>query len=746
MQTLILYWLLLGTTFSTVGSLVLPQEMTAQNIEKVHTQLSKMDPAEQKNAYQDLAALPDSPMVRFAKNYLMMLMGAVFEGQRAEADLWETVTDYHGRSNSASKTTAAYLLLSIARGQISRQQFRSAETTLNKTIVEMRKLQDEVGLARALWTYSTVLVSHSHHPWDALDTINELIVISDQRKFAHYKGEAKILLRKWRRRMNQLDDYFGRASSRLQYFEASLGVPKDADLIAQKEGVLLMSGDTDDQVPSSPFVFTTFDGLFLRALMLPDDTLGLRGSVVVSDGSIWAATNRGLFHFDGKGFTQFVNTALADEENNGLRQALAQKPSWTRKHVELPSNILNELKQSQKGRLYVASNVGLFAYDPESNAVERIAIDNAAVPTKLERVAPLQQGGFVVAWEGGYATQSGEDGAWVARKFNFETADGLFSGSVYGLLQDQLGYPWVHGVGGAHKLHKGEIERVVDDHFHAIAKNIHHVLYTSDGVYWFATVSGICRQSGSHCAVLDAKRWLPAEWALDLLEWPSNHVWSSFYLGGLAHLMPPHYRHFDMHDGLAQPINMELLVLGDLFYLVNNRGLTRLDPGSGQIDNFISGVEGIPAPLGLVGRNLVLQSDEMVLMAQNIGQRKELVIFDGTSGVRLGLKHGMPDEPIQDFCEQQPGVLLFATDAAVYSLDMLSTALKRETIYDSIASEIIERVVCAPERPVWLLTSKKKLYQVEDENIVELTPQRIGLVGSPRDLLLPSQSGFVRDR
>ncbi len=689
----------------------------------------------------DLGASPDweairadldrrdyTPVVRYTRAVADMQRGAVWDGQTAEKILWALFREADGKPQLESQRLAAKLLFVIGRGQFKLGHNKESVENLSRSVARLRKLGDERNLVRSLFELCKILTRSSKKPGTALPYINELMAVAQRTGMTEYLDQGTMLYDFWRRGIEVVDDYFGRASNRLQIFPPAIDIPRMADLVAFVHGVLLMSQDTDDQMPEGPAVWTRFDGVFNRKLELPSKTLRLRGTLVDQENHLWAATNRGLYRYDGKVFTHFFNPDLADEDGNDLAKERQRTPAKVlSEEVPLRSNIVNEVKQGPDQRLYLATNRGLSIFDLSTSAWEHITSKDAPIPELIERVAPAPDGSLVLAWRNAYAIR-GLDGHWQVRDFVFPSVSGKSRDELFGLLVDEDGKVWVHGLGGAHQLTGTEISRTIDRRTNAVTNNVNHILRADDGALWVATADGICRQDGASCEVINAKRGMPAEWALDLLEWPADNIWASVYLGGLNRFAPPHYQQYSTRDGFPQPNIYSIAEFGAHLYFCHPRGLTRLDPKTGRLDNFISGAEGL-TKTALVSA-LPVSTKQLVLLGEDSETRsRSLILFDGKQGKILGPEHGLPQEKLFTFCEVEPGKLLIAYRSGVWKLDTLALKAVRDPAFEKLAAERIVQVQCKPEGSLFAFTEDKQIYQRVDGQLTQVDPKVIGLQG-----------------
>ncbi len=724
-------------------ALQVPDELTPQAMEDLQLQMGKLGRRPDWDAIEaDLDARSDTPAVRYTRAVVQMARQAVWAGERAEAVLQEMREQAEARADRGSKVLAAHLLLAIGKGRLRRGHNADGIETISQAVTRLRSLGDDRGLVRALISMASGLIHSSRQPADALPYINELLLVARRAGMEKYEQEANRLYDEWRREQDLVDDFFGRASSRVKTFAPSLGVPVDADLVAVMDGVLLMNGDTDDQMPRAKPEFVRFDGIFVRKLELHSDTLELRGSTVDDKGVLWAATNRGLFLYDGKSITHLVNPDLADEQENELARELAKPDDdVSRKKVPLRSNVVNEVKQGPDGRMYMATNDGLAVFDPRADAWEFFTEKDIPIPKVIERVAPAPDGTLVVAWQHDYAVRRA-DGTWKRLEFKFPTLTGFEHGHLFGLLIDREGHPWVHGLVGGQRLAGDRVVRIVDRRFNLMTRSVNHVLRAADGAWWFATPDGICRQQGRSCATLNAKRWLPAEWALDLLEWPVSNVWVSVYQGGLYRLTPPHYRQFGIPDGFTQPMNSDVMEFGGMLFFGQPDGLTRLDPSTGRIDNFMNGNEGMPRGVFATDLVLRLSTDRIAYAGRGFSDGKEIGLFDGRQSEVIDRSMGLPDEEIQAMCERKSGVILLAYASGLHELDTDARKVRPAEGFAELAGRNVSLIVCAPDRPVWVLTHDEQMYMAERGGVRRIDPAHVGLAGVPKSMIMTERAGL----
>jgi hypothetical protein len=255
---------------------------------------------------------------------------------------------------------------------------------------------------RALQALCVAQLEKTRTPWQALPFINQLAAAGLVAKRADVVDAANGLLRRWQARLSSNDDYFGAARHRIEVFPTVLAPPNIPELVATQEGVLLMSGDTDDQSPVADPVFVAFDGIFSRSLTVPGQGLYLLGSTVDAQRRLWAATNRGLFLLEGEGntprYTQWVNSALGEEANNGLVRSLRESASnVTVRQAPLPSNRLFEVRAGPQQTLYIAADNGLVLFEPDSGRWRVFKSGQDGLPYNLRRVAALADGSIAVA-------------------------------------------------------------------------------------------------------------------------------------------------------------------------------------------------------------------------------------------------------------------------------------------------------------------------------------------------------------
>ena len=676
---------------------------------------------------------------RYTLAVVRMRRAEVDSGQKAEDDLWAMHRQLSTRTERNGKVLAALVLLAIGEGQLQRSHHPEAVETLRRSVEALRALDAQRGLVRALYVQARAILHATRRPADGLAPINELLVVADKAGMQRYIKAADRLYGEWRVRQVELDDYFGRAENRLETFPPSLGIPVDADLVAVHDGVIVLNGDTDDQAVRADPKFVRFDGRFVRELVLPNDDLELRGSTLDADGVLWAATNRGLFAYDGTGFVQWVNRELADEEGNHLAKALAKKnPGFERRDAPLRSNVVNEIKQAPDGRLFMATRAGVAIWKrgdkDQAGQWSFITKAEAPIPDLVERVAPLADGGLVVAWKHEYAVRDNK-GRWKRFSFEFPVVNGMEPGSLYGLLTDREGKAWVHGLVGGKRLSGQQTTRVVDREFAPMTRNLNHVLLASDGAWWFATAEGVCRQDGRSCAAVNSKRWLPAQWSLDLLEWPEGDIWVTVYQGGLHRLLHPSYRQYSVADGFIQPMNTDLELMGGKLFFANPRGLSRFDPQSGRFDHFRGGNEGMPKGIFQTDLVLGLSDERIAYTGRGMSRSKNIGLFDGRRSQVFADKAGLPDEEIHSICEHEKGILLIAYHSGLRALDLAASSVSSVDLGPALAGVEVESLICKPGGPIWLTDHDDRLFRAEGGLATAVDLNRAGLQGELKVLI-----------
>jgi serine/threonine protein kinase/signal transduction histidine kinase/ligand-binding sensor domain-containing protein len=714
----------------------LPGELTPAAIEIIDGKLEELGKDPDWDAlHAFLDAQPESPVVRYTRASADLQRCAVWDGERGIETLKALRKEAARRGDLV---LAARLLLATGRGQLALRHNGPALSSLDTAVAELRRLGDSAGLVEALFVLSSGLINNSRRPRDALKYLNELQVRAARLDMRDYQQLAARLYDEWRKGIDEVDDYFGRARNRLQYFPPSLGIPEDADLVAFVDGVLIMNGDTDDQVSAARPEFVSFDGLLTRKLKLPGESLQMRGSLVDDHGQLWAATNRGLYRYDGKKFTHLYNPALTDEEGNDLTRQLArERGHLSTLEVAIPSNVVNEMKQDPDGNFYLATASGAAVCDRNFKQFKYFTSKNAPLPTSVERIAKTPDGSLVIAWRDAYAVRL-PSGAWKKRGFEFPKAAGRQHGKLFGLLVDSLGHAWVHGLGGAQELSGDRVIRYVDRRFSALTRNVNHVLKASDGAYWFASTDGLCRQSGSHCDALNAGRWMPAEWSLDLLEWPAGNVWVSVYQGGLIRIMPPSYRHYGLAEGFRQPVNETIHELDGYLYFTNGEGLTRLDPSTGRIDNFASDAEGIPP--GELKISEKLSDGRLALAGPDISEQKAIVLFDGRRGRLVDEHDGLPAQSLISFCENKAGKLEVAYSTGIWQLDLKTLRARPNPDWRVVEGKQVSGFVCAADGSAWVLTPDA-VFRLKGDAARRVDLGSVGLRGKPRQLIASTRAG-----
>ena len=159
-----------------------------------------------------------------------------------------------------------------------------------------------------------------------------------------------------------------------------MGLPMAADIVEAKQGVILLTPGTVFRPGVTPKI-TRFDGTFASTVHLPGDGLRLYNTIIDQAGFLWAATNRGLFRYDGKNFLQFVNQHLGDENNNNLNQALSTRcPDTTVQHAGLLSNLVLDIFQAADGLFYVSTQNGISSFDLKKNQWNHVSKPDEASP------------------------------------------------------------------------------------------------------------------------------------------------------------------------------------------------------------------------------------------------------------------------------------------------------------------------------------------------------------------------------
>lgn len=309
------------------------------------------------------------------------------------------------------------------------------------------------------------------------------------------------------------------------------------------------------------------DGVFKTAFA-SEVTAGQRvyAFAQAPDGSVWAATENGLVHWD-KGVVKLYQQA------DGL-----------------PTNRLRSLTFDRAGVLWIAtSGGGLVSF--AAGRFQVLNPDNGFPHLQVRSVLADPDGGVWAATAGGglvhvnqgrittYTVANGLPtdqltsltldtqgslwigtwGAGVSRmhggKFSsISTAGGLTGDQIWAICGDREGSVWIGTwVGG--------LNRMSNRNFEALGTpeglshdNVRTVLHDSSGVTWAATAGGgLNRIEEGRITTLTQKDGLPSDEVSSLLEDRDGSLWVGSYIGGIARLHQGKMQIFGVAQGLPTP-------------------------------------------------------------------------------------------------------------------------------------------------------------------------------------------------
>ena len=376
-----------------------------------------------------------------------------------------------------------------------------------------------------------------------------------------------------------------------------------SELMIDRSGLLWVGGQTGGAATTSPegepfrFVLDPAPGRSQTANMI---------RAVLEDGSgrLWLGTdNDGLKRYD----TAHDTFEYFDDAFKGVALGADAEPRWR----------ISSLAAAAGGKLWVATNHGVFLLDPAARKVTALAVDpangNGLPETQVVSMLAARDGSL---W---FGTRSGGLAHWwpasptaAARweQFRHRNAepDSLAHNHVLALAEDSDGRIWIGTLDGLSVYEPGRRSmksyRHQSDDPHSLSDNLVRAIHQSgDGSVWIGTQSGLSRVDLPASVPLsfvsyDREKGLPRGAVYGILEDSHYNLWLSTNRG-LARFdrATASFRAFGLRDGLqslefnagaaCQRANGEL-VFGGIH-------------GINLFDAELSSAESFPAPTVITG-------------------------------------------------------------------------------------------------------------------------------------------------
>jgi PAS domain S-box-containing protein len=357
----------------------------------------------------------------------------------------------------------------------------------------------------------------------------------------------------------------------------------------------------------------TTEGLFLvredeaTPLRTGLEPLQVRDLASGADGSLWAATDRGLLHGFGDALALVteengllhddLNRVLVDREGNvwagtdrGVSKLIPGPFRGYSVREGLPDRFVRALGEDEDGRLWVGTRGGVAVRSGDDAGFEVRIPASALTDPRIYSLARAPEGGMLVGaregllhWRDGFLR-------------TFREADGLPANYVLSLLDDGEGGVWIGTESGLARWEEGRIVPFPADHpllgLFAVS-----MARDREGRLWIGLAAGGVRiWDGEVLRALGAAEGLTDQVIWSLSPDPAGAMWIGTNGRGAFRVRDGEIRRVSTADGLAN--NFVWQVLADSrggVWFYTNRGLDRYQEGRFQhygIDDGLIDLEG----------------------------------------------------------------------------------------------------------------------------------------------------------
>lgn len=363
-------------------------------------------------------------------------------------------------------------------------------------------------------------------------------------------------------------------------------------------------------------------------------------SLIFADnsGNIWIGNELGsLYKFNGKNFTEIKNT----KNTNGIFAACQNKHGdyyfGTRKGlytyiqdkfilISDKVNFINDLSFDREGRLWIATNAGLYYYNPDRNQLfplsqhsdlsnqiiqsiffdnnnmiwigtyrkgllqcregyfENFLFDDIGLDEIPSGVVQLNDSSFLISTDEGTIIEMRNK---TLRKLNLSSF--LSGNRIKSLMVDKKANIWICSYNGLVKI-EGSVKNGKHSIIDLPDKTIRNIVETDDGYFWVGT-----RQSGIYkidenldvLKKINTENQLSSNFVMSLVKGRNGNIFIATKNGIDIMLQDSIIAHYDNHNGL--PDNLIFNVFEDedgIIWIASIKGLSRLEKG--KFTNFDS--------------------------------------------------------------------------------------------------------------------------------------------------------------
>ncbi|HOW86773.1 MAG TPA: diguanylate cyclase [Candidatus Aminicenantes bacterium] len=346
-----------------------------------------------------------------------------------------------------------------------------------------------------------------------------------------------------------------------------------------------------------------------------------------SDGFIWAATENGLFRYDGARFELFdASRGIPDDRANalcldakgdlwvGLPSGLFRRQGEAFAAVGrgLPDGVaVNDIAAGADGRLWLATDKGLF----EGDAAAGFRACNGWTDSLAQAVSYAQASGRLWAVGKDDLWRLDPGGRWsIVDRGGAASRDGLERA-----LEDGQGRVWIRSSNFLWRLDPGEAQPRLVDRQGRSDGPISRMYVDTGGTVWAPNETGLARLERGAWVQWDARDGLPTDFSRAVLVDREGSLW----LGGLGLYRLVNrgvWRSATSREGLPAPVWSFLRTADGQIWVGTQKGLARLA---------YHGWEVVPGSQRFCARSLAASPDGLIYMA---GDPAKVMSWDPRSG------------------------------------------------------------------------------------------------------------------
>ncbi|HIO37693.1 MAG TPA: hypothetical protein EYN27_01920, partial [Rhodospirillales bacterium] len=502
-----------------------------------------------------------------------------------------------------------------------------------------------------------------------------------------------------------------------------------------------------------------------------------------SDGSIWFGTLGGVSHYDGKKFVNFtteeglVSNVVSDihQSNDGLIWiATTEKRQWAfsldpgegisrydgqdfvsfTTQDGLINNSVNDIHQSQDGKLWIGTTNGISHYD--GDGFVNLTTDNGLVSNDVKAIHESSDGRLWFATTARRINSSTYIGGGVflynGKEFtNLTTENGLPSNNVKAIHESQDGSLWFATDQGVARYYQERI--VIFTTADGLADNdVVALCESDDGTMWFATKyqgwfsgksgsSGLSVYNSQGMIQLTEKDGLVGSNIQLIHQSKDGTIWFVSHGDGLSHYNGKHFTNYSTRNGLGDNRILSITEARDqTMWFGHRRGVSSFD---GKTFKTLSVEDG----LGSNNVHAVYESKDRNMWFGGWGGTGILSRYDGKTLKTFNQSDGLKTGNVLNFYQSSDDSLWLATvGQGVFRYD--GQHFTQFTTDNGLASNIVSSIfvtdsfIESADGTMWCRSLNGLLSRYDGQRFTAVTTQD-EIIGGFVSCMYKSRNGVV---